>query len=338
MTSATAPQSAAACRRGLQDSASHVRMGVLAKLLDETPWAANLAQDVSGLMGDPSDAVRELAVVVLSRAGQAGVPGLIRGLHPQQKSKVRAMAANGLANVGPDAREAVKPLCGSVILGDDDLRWQASFALGKIGEPAVESVVALLTSTDDPKVRTAAIEALGWIGPPAEQAAEQLQAFVQDQESPTPMRMAACSAMIRITEASPGSLPFLVEQLGHDDPEVRQEALDRIGELRESGRDAQDDILRAIDDPAAPVRSAAALALVKINASPDDGVRVVMPLLDDSEPEVRASAGMALHAFGPAAKIALTKLKTMTRDNNPRVAAITKAAVAKIEGREVNHA
>lgn len=334
MTAAPAPQSAAAIgqyRLGLLDKAQHVRLEVLAKLIGQPQRAAKLVQEVSNLMADPSQSVRELAVTVLGQAGQAGVNGLIQGLHPQQKFPVRVLAANTLGRLGPDAQDAVKPLCQTINIGNDDLRWQASFALGQIGEPAVESLISLLTGTDETKVKIACVDALGWVGPAAQPSMQELESLIQDQDSPMPLRLAACSALIRITEDASQALPFMIEQLSHEAPEVRQAALDRIAELLELGQEAQGDIMPLLSDPAAPVRAAAALGLVKIKADPGDTVQaVVTPLLDDPDPEVRASVGMVLHAYASYAEPALTKLKALTRDDVDRVAAIARAAIKKI--------
>ena len=93
------------------------------------------------------------------------VGNLARNLK-HEDPEVRLEAVQALAEMGPDAREAV-PVLNNTLLTDPDWRvrgWSA-LALGRIGPAAKESVPALLEAMNDPnrEVRRAAIRALPYI-------------------------------------------------------------------------------------------------------------------------------------------------------------------------------
>ena len=88
--------------------------------------------------------------------------GLIKTLGYKTDSGVRRTAALALGKIG---EPAVEPLIAALKDSDDCVRREATEALGKIGEPAVEPLIAALKDSDD-YVRREAAEALGKIGEP----------------------------------------------------------------------------------------------------------------------------------------------------------------------------
>ena len=103
------------------------------------------------------------------------VPGLIKALGYQKDAAIRKGAAEALGRLG-DPR-AVRPLV--VALGDAPVRPTAVEALVAIGSVAGESLVAAL-GNQDPKVRKAAVMALGRIGDA--RAVEAVVAALEDQD------------------------------------------------------------------------------------------------------------------------------------------------------------
>ena len=103
------------------------------------------------------------------------VPGLVKALGYQKDAAVRKAAAEGLGRLR-DPR-AVRPLV--IALGDAPVRPAAVEALVAAGSVAGESLVAAL-GNQDPKVRKAAVMALGRIGDA--RAVEALIAVLEDQD------------------------------------------------------------------------------------------------------------------------------------------------------------
>ncbi len=80
-------------------------------------------------------------------------------------SKNRQKAANQLASMGEEAQEAIGALA-QVLQSDEDkaVRGVASFALSQMGEPAVETLIALLK---EKSLRMKVLKALRKIGTPS---------------------------------------------------------------------------------------------------------------------------------------------------------------------------
>jgi len=102
------------------------------------------------------------AAEALGEIGDSGaVEPLIAALKNNEYSGVRWKAAEALSKMG---NPAVEPLIATLQYSDDDVRWKAAIALGEIGNPdAIEPLIHLL-SDDDRFVRSRAAHALIMIG------------------------------------------------------------------------------------------------------------------------------------------------------------------------------
>jgi HEAT repeat protein len=95
---------------------------------------------------------------------EKAVGPLITALKRDEFSGVRWKAAEALSKIGNPAME---PLIATLQYPDDDVRWKAAIALGEIGNPnAIEPLIALLND-EDRFVRSRAAHALSMIGEPA---------------------------------------------------------------------------------------------------------------------------------------------------------------------------
>lgn len=178
----------------------------------------------------------------LVRLGPLSVEALI-GAQQDESRVIRKDAARALGGIG-DAR-AASPLGTALSDGDLDVRREAAEALVKIGEPAVQPVVAGLSSSPvlatetlgrlrssaaveplaralkdrDPDVRVAAAKALGAIRD--RRAVEPLAAVLRRDKAAV-VRQAAVQALHEI----PGerALPALVDALADPDAGVREAA------------------------------------------------------------------------------------------------------------------
>jgi HEAT repeat protein len=313
----------------LQDRDDAVRLATLAGLLKPGVETSEVLGEVEACIDSSSENVRRVAVLVLGHLQPPAVPALARALDERHPISVRVCGASELGRAGADAGPAIDQLSKCLTAPDDLLRWHAAFALGKIGSAAVPSLKLMLRSPD-PLVVSAAMDAAGWIGPGAKMALEDVRRLAA---SPVPaVRLACHSAMVKITGDVSMGLPMLLAALEDRDASVRAAALERIGHLRALARESAPSILRCMADQSREVRAAAALALARVEASTPQAVAALTRSLADPEPDVRANAGIALASFGPAATSALPALRLMQHTTEPRLAAIAKAAVERIEG------
>jgi HEAT repeat protein len=147
---------------------------------------------------------------------------------------VRIAAAKKLADLGPQAKEAVGPLTEALDDPDDRVRFNAAKALAKIGpdaKPASRGLVRTLAD-DNPETRYYSAKALSKSG--IEKA------------------------------AAPEAVPHLIRVLKDDNPRSRYYAAKCLREVGSDARDAYAPLQQATKDPNKDVRNAAASALKRI--------------------------------------------------------------------------
>jgi len=313
----------------LQDPASYVRISALAELVKPRADALPILEAVTAGLDDPDPSVRHLAAIALGQVGAPAVPALARALEERQSLPVRIAAASGLARAGAAAATAVAALADCLRSADEVLRFHAAMALGKIGPAAVPALRGLLAS-GNPEVRGAALDALGFAGAGASGALEDVRALLA---SGGPSSEAAAYAMIKISGDASAGLPSLLAQLEAADERGRARIVERIGTLRKAAGGTTSQLTSSLsDDPAPDVRGAAALALARTGTTGPETLAALSQALSDPEPEVRAQAGIALSALGTAAASVLPALRLVQDDADAKLAAIARAAAARIAG------
>jgi HEAT repeat protein len=167
--------------------------------------------------------------------------------------------------------------------------WQRAAAADLLGDMGSERAIgALLAALGDQSrdVRTAAARSLGRLRAPA--AAEALvRAFVTADVA----HGVAGQALLGL---GPAALPALRVLTGHEDPALREAAVELLGLLGEPA-DSHLLVVR-LRDAAAEVRASAARALGRLAA--EDAAVAVRGALADRIPFVRAAAARALGAIG----------------------------------------
>jgi HEAT repeat protein len=195
------------------------------------------------------DAVRLVARLKERR----DLAGLVRLLERGDPS-VRHLAAEALGDLGDPA---ALPALLTALAGPDEegVRWRAAEGLARLGEPAVAGLAAL-AEDGDPDVRWKAIVALGDIGD--HRAAPTLRGRLAD-----PDRFVRGRAVSALARLGAQCLPLMLEALTDSEPRVRQGAAEVLGQVGD--RAAIEGLLEALQDPAEPVRRAAAVALLRIS-------------------------------------------------------------------------
>jgi hypothetical protein len=156
---------------------------------------------IAALKNANSDVLRVKAITVLGKIGDKGAVGpLILALKDTEVDTVRVAAAIALGKIGDN--RALKPLILALKDPYSVLQDEAVAALVKIGEPAVEPLIAALEDTDTDAVRVAAAIALGKIGD--NRAVEPLILALKDRYSV--LQDEAVAALVKIGEPAVGPL------------------------------------------------------------------------------------------------------------------------------------
>ena len=161
-------------------------------------------------LGDDAEAVRRNASYALTAIGGPAVEPLVEaaGSGPD----TRAMAVETLADMGPDAREAVPFLTTALQDESVDVRRHAADALGTSGQSTSAGIgpLAQALSDEDERVRRNAALSLARIGRNAEEATPALKAALKDDDRYVRGKAAEALRRIGTAEAQEALLDFLM--------------------------------------------------------------------------------------------------------------------------------
>lgn len=258
--------------RSLGDSSAAGRVAAadaLGRILRIQPESPHVVRALLRALGDKDDQVRMAAATALTADG-VQVEGAITGLHEALHDSAHA-----------------------------EMRYYAALVLGRLGSAAGRGTVEALTESledPDPRVRSAAMEALGRVGLKSGSAVDAVRARARDV-----------------------------------DPEVRLKAFETLLRIRDPDTAAVNLLRTGLRDPASSVRSGVAYLLSGLRTRAALATPELVVLLDDSEPGVRSAAALALGAMGPAACSALPALRAARSDSDREVREQVRMAIARID-------
>lgn len=309
----------------------------------------------NGVAWDRAD--RKVATYV-----QGDVTELIKDLDSPD-AKVRAQAAQTLADMGPNARPAVVALLRKLKDADELCRTMAQNALEKIGAPDKSAIAVLKESLKDivPALRIYASEALGKLGPDALSAGPALIESLKDTEPVvrqnaarslgrigfddrtklvaelTPLledenkavRVAAAESLTSGSSLGASDVAFIEKLLKHRDMEVRLCAARGLGKLGLQAKGAIPTLVTAFKDTAG---KEARRAIIEVLALFGADAKAALPVFIDamSDQDLRVMASLAISKLGPDAKPAVPALSEALTDSNDEVRKNCLIALAKI--------
>jgi len=232
--------------------------------------------------------LRKRAALKLGEAGgRRALKPLLSLLHdPDWSVRVAAIEALGAA-AHPSM---VEPLMATIRDAEKaghpsgaEVRAAAVAALQRAG-PAAGALLRQSAVDRNPRLREAAIEALGGIGDP--EAIPTLVAALGDDRSN--VRQAAARALARAR--TPDSVTALIASLQHRDPLTRRSVIEALGEAGDAR--AVDALSRVLCERERPVRDAAVRALGRIGSP--DAVDALVAAYQSADRDLRQAAGDAL--------------------------------------------
>lgn len=199
---------------------------------------------------------------------------------------------------------------------DEYVRWSAVEALGQIGPAAQEAVPALIAALKDSKkrVRQYATYALAEIGPATQEAIPSLIEVLKGDDS-----IARQYAIVALRKIGPAAVPPLIEALKDKDRNGRWSAAGALGNIGPAAIKAVPSLIEVLKDPDATARWSAAAALGDIGPAAQEAVPALIAALNDSDPYVRQYTAEAFGEIGLAAKEALPGLVTALNDADEHV-------------------
>lgn len=279
-----------------------------------------LALVACGLLCTPSLHGQDDAASALAKALQA------------KDAQAAIEACQELSRMGPAAEKAVGDLAKALNTpGSEELQRWAALALAAIGPDAKEAVPALIGTlqSKNAKVRAYSAHALGEIGPAASAAAVPLIDVITDKDAV--VRREARDALRRIDAPDEVVLPHIAKILSTAEPGDAAAAVMTLAELGEA---AVPGLCKALENE--DTCYWAALTLGEIGAEAAGAVPHLGKLLDNPSPEVRMQAIMALGEIGEAAKSQVPAInKRLQEDKEDSVRFAAAYALGKIGDKSV---
>ncbi len=234
------------------------------------------------LLRTDREADRERGIRILTKIGAPAVEQLIALLQDRRSpADVRAAAARTLGIIG-DAR-AITPLSGALREENAFLKQQAAIALGVIGEPAIDQLMSMASSSL-PATREIAIEALGTIH--SERALNRVIEALTDQNPG--VRSSAVKALG--ASSSERAVPHLMALMRNETGTLRSQAAASLARL---GAVALPQLISTLKDSQPSLRALAAESLGEIGSK-----EAVGPLIELIRTDLSGARGEAIAALG----------------------------------------
>lgn len=257
----------------------------------------------------------ELGLAELGPEAKEAVPALVKELndaHPEsRRESILALAA-----MGPNASEAVGAL--TKALDDPMVRGAAAYALGRIGEAAkpAESKLQALSAEDNPLLKTVTIWALARIHPEDQarkvEATKLLASALTNKEQR--VRVAAARALADLRPGPAISMPAIRDALKGASDEQVTDALDALATLGEA---AVPGLINALEHEQAQGR--VAYILGRIGPAASAAVPALAKLVQSKDADIQREAIFALAKIGPASAPAVPKLIEVYQSGTPEV-------------------
>jgi HEAT repeat protein len=239
-----------------------------------------MQKNIKALQDEDAGVRKEAAIALGEKGDQKAVEPLIEAMSDQDAS-VRVEVAIALGNSSDE--RTIKPLVDALNDKDDNVKESVVNALVKTGEPAIESLVAVLNDNES-SCRTKSAEVLGKIGD--KRAIEPLIAVLKDEDNT--LRVEAAIALGNIGKPA---IESLIAELNNQDSDKRVQAAEVLGKIGDES--AIEPLIASLKEDDSALRAKAAECLGQF-----DDERAIDPLsfvaLNDKDSKVKKCAKLAL--------------------------------------------
>jgi HEAT repeat protein len=262
---------------------------------------------------------------------RSAIPGLIKICEQGPDDASRAIAAELLARIGPEAADAVPTLLRCLNVESAAVRQQAQVALGAIHSQPDLVVPALINNLTNVTGRREAVLSLGLFQTKATPAVPALlNLFLNDPDKTDPDKMvqAAAGQALGMIRGQPDVvIPELIRRLNDPDLFSRQDSVRALGYYGEAAEPAIPMLLKILHDKNEDVvvRALTADALGRIHTDSALVVPALLEYLKDPQ-AIHSSAAQALGRFGPDARAAVPDLLKLLKDQSPQMRGTREAA------------
>jgi HEAT repeat protein len=274
------------------------------------PVARDAVRALAGiLMNDEPDSLLEASARALGAIGpaaRAAEPTLIEILGSEDRlEQTQISAAEALPAISPTSVEAIKLLVDLLDQHDDPIFVSGlARAIGKYGAAngtatAVPRLVELVDVTSDFERRTI-VQALGNIGPAANQATARMIECLTELEEFESVQVAAARTLGKL---GPNSVIALAERLEHSPSEIRQTITRAFIEINERAKPAVKALEQRLHDrdESAETQAMVAVALGQIGPAAKAAIPLLVRIMGDARQDVqlRAMAAVAIGQIDP---------------------------------------
>lgn len=278
--------------------------------------------DLIKILGDTTHVNRKAAIEALKAKGDEVIDPLIQAM--SEGEDTREGAIHILTSIG---EPAVPKLITALETQDNNIRYGAIIALGKLGPTAINAVEPLMKIFGQSKgldERIAIMYALVDIAP----ASNEVLGLMQSSLLVGSLRNYGLRALGKMGSNAANAVPRIITYLEDKDAQTRFEAIECLEKIGPS-QDAVKGIAKRLKDEEARVRSRAAIALANFGKSAAPATKALIAALKDSETDVRKNAVKALGNMAPESNEAITALITALSDSEPQIRREAANALAK---------
>ncbi len=284
--------------------------------------------EVARLLRQKNVATRQSAASLLGRLGVPASPALVRALRQDENGSVRAAAATALGTIRPPKTGTVQALIDTLKDFDDTARTAAIVALGSLGPEAKAAIAPLIQvalKDSEPLIKQRAAQALEAIGPGSQ---ESLPGLVDNMKSPDGGIRRASVLAIGAAQMGPEDTSAAMALALKDlDSAVKLSAIEVTASYAPTYAPAVSLLRPVLYDPDKSVRLAAIAAMGRATAAPDAAALTLQELLKDADPLVRDHTVDALSSLGPEAVPALL---VASKDSYDTIAQKAQAAIVSM--------
>lgn len=248
----------------------------------------------------------EKAMVSLKEPGAQAFGSLLS----DKDSWVRCRAAAALGLMPTDADSVIPALVEALHDKDFCVSEKAAIALGAVGDPAVPALLEALKS-NSASARRGAAQALGYMSP-------EVQKKVGTALLPSLMNkdeFIRGEAAMRITSMGKIGIPVFLAALKENDVDLRQRAVDGLGEIGMATPEVIDALIALFKDPQKTLRLKGAVVLGRLGQRDPTVYPKVAPNLGSKDKDVLLGTLRALGDMGGVAEPSLPQITYLLEES-----------------------